>query len=67
MTKLLVGLLAIAAVGFLALKGVGALESKAQAPQEPTRQLQNVRDAAKRIEADDARRAEEALEKSKPD
>jgi hypothetical protein len=63
------GLAAILAAAQYALKSAPAapaadLESAPAGLQQPQRQLQNVRNAAHRIEADAQRRADEGLQRS---
>jgi hypothetical protein len=61
MGKLLVAVLALGALGFLAYKTMyGSLPGSAPA-DAPKAQLDNVRGAAKRIEAEDQQRADEML------
>lgn len=64
MGKILGLLLGMAVLGYFAWHTLAARTGEGGAPQTPHERLQNVRDAAKRIEQDEAKRADEVLQKT---
>lgn len=66
MGKLISLVLGLAVVGFVAYRSMMARSTVDPNSGTPPQQLQNVREASKRIENDQAKAAEEALQKATP-